>query len=442
MATEDAYGNRARFERRLQEMPSWAEPPEGYPGRGRRRYRRKYQVVNPKNLPLFPRIAEVMAARDLSYVRRNRYLDVLLFMLSNTDKELGDCTQQDVDRIIAAGHRANLTRASKATFLAMMDVVLKTLVPGRFTVEKRVERAVEREVDRVTFDEVRLIVRYLRDDHLFRAYVTTILETYIRPQELVWRTMKDVTVVRKHGIPRYAKVSVSSHGKKGIKNVVIKDTLGYFMEWLQRHPHAEDPDAYLFPSMQDLRSLLKPTNATNKLKKIRRRLGIKGRLGSYELKSRGITFACLRYDPPKLIQARARWANLDPLPTYDKSTSDQVLEADLARDGLLDEVSLVEPFIRPKDCPCGAVVGFAELDCPSCGREMTGDMIRRPGSEPQTAMPASRVLGAEAKPSQELLAAIAEVLQDPSARDQLKDLLAGTEDLTLHLTGGSQVGEA
>lgn len=424
MAGEDAYGNKARYERRLRAVSTWVRPADGYPGRGRREYRRKYFIQNRKNVALFARLAEVMAARDLSYVRRNRYLDVLLFVLAHTEKELSACTQQDIDRIIAAGHVANRTRESKATFLAMADVVLKSLVPDRFTVSKRIEKSVEREVERVTFDGVCRLVRHLRDDHLFRAYVTTILETYIRPQELVWRTMKDVTVVRKDGIPRYAKVSVSSHGKKGIKNVVIKDTICYFMEWLQRHPHADDPDAFLFPNMQDLRSLLKPTNATNKLKKMMKATGISGQMGSYELKSRGITFACLRNDPPKLIQARARWANLDPLPTYDKSTADQVLEADLARDGLLEAEGVVEPVIRPKDCPCGAVVGFAELECPVCGRELTVDMIRQSGGASLPVARPQRGASGGVVPSQELMAAIAEVLRDRSAREQLKGLLA------------------
>lgn len=422
MAEEDAYGNKRRFERRAAEFRSWVKGAKAC-RRGQRK--RKYLILNRDNVRHFKRLCEVLDARNISYVRRNRYLDVLVFICAHTNKNLARIKQHDVDKIVAAGHEVHRTRASKKTFLSLVENILRALGVRGVTLSRRVDRSLERRFDRASFEDICRIIRFLRNDCLFRAFVTTILETFIRPQELVWRTMKDVTVVRRDGRAVYARVDVSSHGKEGTKVVQIKDTLCYFMDWYDQHPHANDPDAYLFPHMTDLRSRLDVSTATEKLKRIGRRLGVKGRLSSYELKTLGVTFACHRLDDPKLIQAQAGWASIEQLATYDKTTTEDVLNAALARDGLLDDDAPM-PIIRPKDCPCGAVVGFAQATCPVCKGIMRDEMIRLPSrvgrheGRNSVGNPFAR-----AQAREELVPALTAALRDADTRRWLAKVLAG-----------------
>src|SRR3989344_8422603 len=64
-----------------------------------------YYSKNAANLKYFQRLIPHFEAKDLSYVRRVRYFNMLKFICWATEKDLKDCDRQDIDKVMALAHQ-------------------------------------------------------------------------------------------------------------------------------------------------------------------------------------------------------------------------------------------------------------------------------------------------------------------------------------------------
>ncbi|MAG60771.1 hypothetical protein CL619_03215, partial [archaeon] len=254
MAKDDIYGNKRRYENLVSNLESFLEVPEIKKGRGKRKYYIKYK----QNLKHFSKLCTHFEMKDLSFSRRVRVIGVLLFITSIVNKDLKDCTRDDINEIIAAMHKVNTTVSSKTSFIKNIKCIWRVLFPekdhlGRDdeTLCPYVVRHLSRKMDKsketlrnekYTIEEFQQIIKFFEKDPKVQAFITIMQETYARPQELLYLKIRDLQLFDNYGVAR-----VSEHGKEGCKLIQFENlSYPYLLKWLGEHPLANDPNAFLF----------------------------------------------------------------------------------------------------------------------------------------------------------------------------------------------------
>lgn len=353
------------------------------------RGRRKYHCRNRENLDYFRRLHRVFESKDTSYIRRNRLLGALLFLTAATEKNLRDCSRDDVDGIVAKAHSVNRSGEAKETFFKAMKYIWGQLFPevdsaGRIVdgvvpyavrhVSTRVDRSRQRRRnDRLTDEEVDQILTFFGNDSQMQAYVSLAIESLGRPQEICYTRVGDVEM--KDGA---AKIWVSSHGKEGTKFLHCIESYPYVARWLARHPYRDDPAAFLFVSSNERDRQLTPTNINKKLRRACSRIGIDRRVTAYSLKRNGVTIRRLRGESDVEIQHVAGWTSTKQLNTYDLSGAEDVFSKQLAlKHGVRSPESRRPNGSGPDACICGELAAPLDRVCVSCGRVLDQQQLAR-----------------------------------------------------------------
>ena len=383
MAEEDIYGSKRKYEASVRNFEKLVEPT----AKPTLRKKRRYFCQNSENIAYFNRLHTLFESLDLSYIRRSRLLQTLLFITFETKKNLASCTREDIDQIVAAAHRVNVSPRSKETVILNIKWIWRTLFPekderGRIEdgvvpypvrhVSSKVDKSRQRlRNDRLTLQEYERLVSYFNQDAEMQAYITLAVESLGRPQEICYTRIRDVELHE-----NYARLWISSHGKEGTKFLQCIDSYPYLVKWYSQHPHQVDENAFLFLALNERDRQLTPPNINKKLRNACRRLGIDKRITAYSLKRNGVTFRRLRGDSDVEIQHAAGWTSTKQLQTYDLSTADDVFKNQLVRRGLVSSKDPT-PDHGLKNCVCGAQVGFSERVCDQCKRVVDSKQITK-----------------------------------------------------------------
>ncbi len=375
MTDDDIYGNKARYERFMQNLDSLKIPVTGDFKRGKR----KYYCRNPDNLVYFKKLHKLFETKDNSYVRRVRLFGVLSIIVYVAKKELSECNREDINEIVAFSHTVNISSNSKEDFIKDLKYIWKCLFPekdekGRFDetlmpyavrhLSSRIEKSKQKlRNDRLNWEEFEKLIGYFSRDSQMQLYLSLAVESLGRPQEILYTRIADLDMQES-----YAKIYISSHGKEGTKFLQCIDSYPYLVKWFEKHPYKTDKHSFLFITNGMKDRQLTPLNLSKKLKLACRKLGIDKNITAYSLKRNGVTFARLRGDSDIEIQHRAGWTSTKQLKTYDLSTGEDSFKKMLAKRGLIQDDTYKDLFPKTKVCICGAVIGFAEKICFKCKR--------------------------------------------------------------------------
>lgn len=382
MAEDDIYGNKGKYERFKENLKNHSNPPQ-------KPEKRVYYCKNPVNLKYFKSLFLHFEANDLSFVRRNRVLDTLRFIVFTTKKDLSMCQREDINKIMALMHTKNKTVESKKTFIKNLKCIWRilfpetdekgrpdeTLVPyavrhisGKIDVSKCKIRK-----DRLTWEEFEQIVNYFSNDPRIQAYLTLQLESLTRPQELLFRTIGEI-----EHFDFYAKIYLTDHCKEKPSFASSIDSYPYLLKWLKIHPQADNKNAFIFVNTGNTNTLkqLHPANINKMLRKACKDLGIDKPITCYSLKRVGVSIRRIRGESDMEIQKNARWTSLKQLPTYDQTDQEDALKIALQRRGLvsIDKKTMEVP--KSKKCTfCNQVAGFSETICPNCSHPLDRKLI-------------------------------------------------------------------
>ena len=385
MPEDDIYGNKGKYERFIGSVEDIAIPLEK---RTDRIGSRKYYSKNKANISYFKQMHKLFETRDTSYVRRVRLLRTLKMITFVTEKDLKNCTREDINEIVAFSHNVNKSPKTKSDFIRDVKFLWKHLFPDKDEMGRndetitpyvvrhlspKIDKSREkRREDKLTLNEIESIVGFFDSNPQMQCYIMLALESLGRPQEMCYTRISDVEINES-----YAKVYVSSHGKEGTKFLQCIDSYPYLLKWYEQHPFKNDKNAFLFLAKNRKDCQLTPFNINKKLKLACRKLGIDKNITPYSLKRNGVTLARLRGDSDVDIQHRAGWTSTKQLQTYDMSNSDDSLKKQLAQRGLIQDEQYKEFMPKTKECVCGYLVGFTERICPKCRRLIDNKEIRR-----------------------------------------------------------------
>lgn len=383
MVENDIYNSKRAYDRFKANLNDMLKKPNNSGRKGCR----KYYIKNKVNLKYFERLMDTFEVRDNTYVRRLKLLGTLKVVTYVLDKDLKDCCREDIDRVVAFSHTVNKSIESKTGFIRSLKFIWRDLFPeldekGRAdeTVFPYAVRHLSNKVDksrqklrndRITFEEFDKLVNYFSDDVIMKAYLTLALESLGRPQEILYRKFKDLQLFE-----NYAKIYISEHGKEGTGFLISIDSFPYLSEMIRKHPHRDDPEAYLF--LNGFRKQLKPNTLNKKISSAMKGLGISKSVTCYSLKRNGVTFRRLRGDSDVEIQHVARWTTTKQLHTYDMSNQEDALKTELAKRGMLKDENYKKHFPKSKTCGfCGELNGFTEEYCIKCKRVVDTEKLKK-----------------------------------------------------------------
>lgn len=370
MAENDIYNSKGKYERFKGALSILTKAEPG----------RKYVCKNPDNLAYFQKLFLRFEAQDLSYVRRLRLLHVLKIVVHNTSKELKDLARDDIDAIVTFVNE-RMSAKTISDFKVDIKFIWKSILPdsderGRSdeTVHPYVVRHLKTNIDksreigrkdRLSWPEFEKIVAYFSNKPCLQAYLMLALESLGRPQELLWRRIKDVELY-----DNYAKIHLTSHGKEGVGLLQCIDSYSYVTAWLNKHPYRNDPESFLF--VNEVGNQLTPIVINKHLRIAFKKLGIHKPVTCYSLKRNGVSFRRLRGDSDVEIQKAARWTSTKQLKTYDLTDQEDAFKLELIKRGIV-EPGPEHAHLRPKTQPCvycKTPNKFTDVTCHVCNRPL------------------------------------------------------------------------
>lgn len=383
MAENDIYNSKKRYESIKNHLEELTKPIDtnvtGMVGT------RKYWCKNAENLEYFKKLCLKFEAEDRSFIRRCRLLQVLKIIVHYTAKNLKELQRSDIDEIVANASNT-LSPKSASDFKKDIKYIWKSVLPDcdeRGRPDENMVPYVVRHLktlidksrqtireDRLTYKEFESVIAYFSDKPCIQAFLMLALESLGRPQELLWRKIKDVEI---HD--NYAKIQLSSHGKEGIGILQCIDGYSYLMAWLNVHPFRKNSDSLLF--VNETGKQYKPAAINKHLRNAREKLCIYKPVTCYSWKRNGVTFRRLRGDSDLEIQRAARWTSTKQLKTYDMTDQEDAFKLELIKRGIVKAEKGYE-HLQPKTRPCffcHALNKFTDTTCNTCNRPLDRNKV-------------------------------------------------------------------
>lgn len=380
MPEDDIYGNKAKYEAFMQNLPRLTEKPEerrkGLKGHV------KYQCRNPVNLRYFEKLRTYFELRDLSFIRRIRLLHNLLIVTNYTAKDMAELQQQEeLSTIVGEVLKTLPSPNSKQDFVKHVKLIWKQLFPEKDAQGRPDSSIVPYPVrhlkaavdpskqkarnDKLSWEDYEALLKQFGPDPQMRAYITFAIESLGRPQEILFLQRKNLEI---HD--NYIVANITKHGKTGLGILQCIDSYPYLADWLNKHPLKDNPEAPVFINLgkKQLHERMTPFSINKKLRAACEAIGLSKVVTCYSLKRNGVTFRRLRGDSDMEIQKVARWTSGKQLRIYDQSNDRDALRVQLAKRGLIPD-KLIKPMF--KQCfYCRASVAIDHETCNNCYRMM------------------------------------------------------------------------
>jgi integrase len=383
MADDDIYGSKKLYEKFLSKLDNLSKKPKI-------NGKTVYYCKNPVNKKYFEKLINHFEVKDLSYIRRMRYFQLLKIVCFLTKKDLIDCEREDINAMVRFSHTTHKTVNSKRDFVKDVKCTWRVLFPGKDS-EGRIDetitpytvRHLSRKVDkskqklrndRLTWQEFQKLVQFFSNDIRIQAYLTLAFESLGRPQEILYTKIRDYEFQ-----DSFARVWISEHGKEGTGVLQCIDSYPFVAEWFKRHPFKEEPDRYFFINIGNRNQYqqLKPKHINAKLKYACHALGIEKNITCYSLKRNGVTFRRQRGDTDMQIQHAARWTSTSQLKIYDMSTQQDAFDIELKKRGLVNGEDK-KPTSEVKTCIfCSYSNGFTADFCTNCKRPLDREKVEQ-----------------------------------------------------------------
>ena len=381
MEEEDIYQNKRRYNEFLKDLDELVKIPSERNVSPKRRIG-TYYCKNKENLKYFKQLARELEVLNNSAVRNFNVMKRLLVIVYISDKDLKDWDKkefQDLMIYVNKTYNENIKKKVDNDKNFIFKLIFgenseQHKLSKQFKIRLDKSRQKVRE-DKLSWEEYEKIITFFDSKPNIQCFLTVALESLGRPQELLYLRIKDINI-----FDNYGRLTVSSHGKEGVKEMQIIDSLPYILKWLEIHPNKKDKNSFLFVSTSDktLGRQMTPVAVNKQIRLACKILSIKKPVTCYSLKRNGITFRRLRGDSDLTIMHLAGWTSTKQLQTYDLSTNKDTFKLELIKRGLIRaEKGYEELTPKNKNCLfCNINHGFNEEFCSNCKRPLDRNKIK------------------------------------------------------------------
>src|SRR3989338_8086346 len=378
MAENDIYDSKGKYEAFKNNLKQLLNPPKP-------KDKRKYYCKNPHNLRYFETLITKFEALNLSFVRRIRILHMFKIVVHCLSKPLPDVTREDIDQMVTFVNQT-LSDKTASDFKKDLKLIWKIILPELDDKGRPDENAVPYVVrhlrteidrskqkirkDRFTWEEFQKVLEWFAQKPCLHYYLMQAFESLRRPQELLYRKIKDVEL---HD--NYAAILLSDHGKEGTGIIHCIDSYPYLTAWLNAHTDRNNPEAWLFLNAKG--EQLTPFGINKMLKSACAYLKILKPITCYSIKRNGVTFRRLRGDDDNTIQKVAGWTSTRQLKVYDLSNQYDVLKSELIKRGII-QPDQEHQHLAPKTKAClfcKTMNKVNDVTCIHCTRPLDREKI-------------------------------------------------------------------
>ena len=336
------------------------------------RYKRIIRGLRDGGLAL--RFLDHMAALGLSVARVSKYASHLPALLRVIDFDLRKATRSDVERVVAwinSQPYREWTKHDKKLALRKLIQYAKygrcdrdTPIPPEvswisLTVKGKDSRVTPESL--LTHEEFGRIVKAAENPR-DRALVYVLFEGAFRPGEILSMNVGSVEFRDNYCL-------VVARGKKGIKRIPLVVSYQPLLEWLEKHPCRDNPEAPLWPSLsRNYRGKrLSYRHFRLIIKRLAKRAGIKKPVWPYLFRHTTLTALARVFTEAKLEQY-AGWVHGSKMASRYVHFSARDLEDAVLELHGLEEPSKNSGIIRVLVCPrCRRKNPFGAVRCSFCG---------------------------------------------------------------------------
>ncbi len=325
-------------------------------------------------------------ARDLSYVRRKKYLLFLKHMVNWLDKDLDKVTKDDlvylVGKINSYGFGTETKKNFKVAIKKVYDVTLydekKELIDWMYDrrndlFKSNKGESIRKEKTKLAKEELSMMIKYA--DVRMKAFILTTFEGCCRPGEILACRISDLEPTEngfKLMIPQ---------SKTKSRSVLLFESSSYLRDWLSQHPNNK-PDSFLFCTyaINNKGGIWSPYGSLKQLRIVAKKAGITKRITNYTLRASGFTYKSsvkrISNSSMELIMGWSKGAFSSRARDYDLNTEEDAHNELNRIYGKETETKSLD--LSFKTCvKCKEENSFAEEYCRKCATPLDSEVLAK-----------------------------------------------------------------
>ncbi|RLI80892.1 hypothetical protein DRP04_07330 [Archaeoglobales archaeon] len=246
-------------------------------------YRKRYEIairllrsssISQRNKELIEKFCNDCFAQGITAGRVQKYAFILRKVAEWLGKDFDSVTEDDLKRVVATINTSQFTEWTKYDYKRSIKKFFRWLGKEELVSWLRCSDIKNRKLPEeiLTEEDIKKMIDAARTPR-DRAIVSVLYESGCRVGEFLSMKIKHVS------FDRYGAVVVV-HGKTGYRRIRLVSSVPYLAEWLNTHPFKDDPEAWVWISLNNFRRL--PYNSLRTvLRTIAEKAGVKKRVNPH-----------------------------------------------------------------------------------------------------------------------------------------------------------------
>jgi len=332
--------------------------------------RRRYELalkllrqsgISPRNKQLIEKFCNDCFAQGIKAGRVQKYAYILRKVAEWLGKDFDKATEDDLKRVVAMINTSSFTEWTKYDYKRSIKKFFRWLGREELISWLRCSDVKNRKLPEeiLTEEDIKKMIDAARTPR-DRAVISVLYESGCRAGEFLSMRIKNVS------FDRYGAVIVV-HGKTGYRRIRLVSSVPYLAEWLNSHPFRENPEAWLWISLNNFRRL--PYNSLRTvLRVIAEKAGVKKKVNPHAFRHARATHLANFLTEAQMKEFFGWVQDSDMASVYVHLSGRDVDRAILSLYGVETEESKKKnEILKPKKClRCGELNPATNRVCGRC----------------------------------------------------------------------------
>ncbi len=376
--------------------------------------------ISSENKKLILEFKDYLFSEGIGVAKIARYLGDARKYCMMLKKSVRMADETDIRRIIGALEQSSLAAETKKGFKIFLRKFYRFLRgitdKGKYppevswmslAISKNNKKLPE---ELITETEAKDIIRAagnVRD----KALVGVLADSGARVSEIGMMKIKHISF-ETHG----ARLTI--HGKTGTRKILVIYSSPYLQQWINMHPHNDNPDAYLWSNPKG--NLLSYTRIAKILKQSAKRAGIKKRIYPHLLRHSRATQLALIMSEAALKQYLGWTQGSKMAAIYVHMSGKDTDEAILRANGIEIEKKPQAQSLKSATCQrCGTINEMTNRFCKTCSLPLSEEEVQMTITNDAKQMQAAELMGTLLK-NQEMLQLITKILNPDIVKNPIE----------------------
>ena len=333
-------------------------------------YSRRYEIairllrqsgISPRNKELIEKFCNDCFAQGIKAGRVQKYAYILRKVAEWLGKDFEKAAEDDLKRVVAMINTSSFTEWTKYDYKRSIKKFFRWLGREELISWLRCSDVKNRKLPEeiLTEEDIKKMIDAARTPR-DRAVISVLYESGCRAGEFLSMRIKNVS------FDRYGAVIVV-HGKTGYRRIRLVSSVPYLAEWMNSHPFRENPEAWLWISLNNFRRL--PYNSLRTtLRVIAEKAGVKKKVNPHAFRHARATHLANFLTEAQMKEFFGWVQDSDMASVYVHLSGRDVDRAILSLYGVeMEESKKENEILKPKKClRCGELNPATNRVCRRC----------------------------------------------------------------------------